>query len=239
MRQAAPIRAYGLAGMGALALGVAVEIVQYFMHRDADPRDVLQDFWGIAAVLALHARWFASPEAQNRKRAWALQVTAAIAIVWACAPLVHCAAAYGHRSRQFPVIVDFQSSLDLYFLRAFDPPLARVRLPAQFSHDAREFTVFAPYGDHPWPGVVFEEPPPDWRGYRTLVIDVANPNPADLAMILTVHDRQYDGTSADRFDREFTLRARQRLVLRWIWRRSGGWPSLSSADRCCINPDFS
>jgi hypothetical protein len=198
---------YWLAGAAAVALGIAVEIVQYFLDRDADPLDVLQDTLGVVAALALHAAWF-------RPRSWLLRMTAAIAIAWAFVPLAYCAAAYWHRSQQFPVLVDFQSPLDLYFLRRFDPPLARVNLPAQFNEGPPAFTVFAPYGEHPWPGVVFEEPPADWSGYRTLAIDVANPNLQTLQMILTVHDRKYDGTPADRFDRVFTVPARQRFVLR-------------------------
>lgn len=210
-RRPVSIQGYGIAGAVAVLLGIAVEIVQGFLNRDADPLDVLQDTLGIVAALALHAAWSSG----RGTRKWALHLVATMAIIWACAPLGVCAAAYWHRAQQFPVIVDFRSPLDLYFLRQFAPPLERRMLPAPFSgEEARELTLFAPYGDHPWPGVVFEEPQPDWKGYRTLVVDVANPNSTDLELILSVHDRQYDGTPADRFDRAFTVPSDQRLVLR-------------------------
>ena len=58
-----------------------------------------------------------------------------------------------------------------------------------------------------FPGVSFHEPVPDWRGFKTLVIDVENPEPMPLYLGVRVHDRRHGNTYNDRFNRRFELAA--------------------------------
>ena len=55
---------------------------------------------------------------------------------------------------------------------------------------------------------------PDWRGYRTLVIDVANPDAEPLGLGVRVHDRHHKHTFNDRFNRHYELAAGERRTLR-------------------------
>jgi hypothetical protein len=69
-------------------------------------------------------------------------------------------------------------------------------------------------GADEFPGVAFHEPVPDWRGYRTLIIDVANPAAEPLDLVVRVHDRYHNRTFNDRFNRNYPLAAGERRTLR-------------------------
>jgi hypothetical protein len=113
------------------------------------------------------------------------------------------ARAYVHRNGQFPVLADFHSRIELYWTvsigvrRAIDGDALLVDLLAEES-----------------PGVSFHEPVPDWRGFKTLAIDVENPDAAPLDLHVRVHDRRHRREFHDRFNRGFELAPRQRRTLR-------------------------
>ena len=207
-------REYVLAGAIAIALGIAVEVVQGFIGRDAEVEDAVQDTLGVVATLSVHAWLFRARLALRPGARVTLIAAALIAMIWATAPVAECAAAYWHRARLFPVLADFRSPRDLYFIRVVAPPVERQIHPAGVPGLGDEPTLRVPYGDHPWPGVVIDEPQPDWSAFHNLAVDVSNPNASDLAMLLTVHDRAYIGGKEDRYDRRFIIPANQRLVLK-------------------------
>ncbi len=207
-------RDYFFAAAVAIALGVAVEIVQFFIGRDADPFDALQDALGIGATLSIHAWLFRHHLNLGARQRKAVIAIALVTALWAMAPVAACAAAYWHRDRLFPVIADFRSPLDLYFIRAGEPPFARVGLPAGVPGVRDQPTLRVPFGDHPWPGVVIEEPKPDWSGYQNLAVDISNPNASELTLLLTIHDRAYIGGKEDRYNRTFVVPAHERFILK-------------------------
>jgi len=207
-------REYVLAGALAIGLGIAVEVVQGFIGRDAEVSDAVQDALGVVATLSSHAWLFRTRLALKASARAALIAAAAITAIWATAPVAECAAAYWHRAQLFPVLADFQSSRDLYFIRVVAPPVERLIHPAGVPGLGDEPTLRVPYGDHPWPGVVIDEPQPDWSAFHNLAVDVSNPNSSDLAMLLTVHDRAYIGGKEDRYDHRFIVPAKQRLILK-------------------------
>jgi hypothetical protein len=207
-------REYFLAGGIAMGLGIAVEVAQSFIGRDAEVGDAVQDALGVVATLSVHAWLFRQRLKLPAGARAALIALAAITTLWATAPVAECAAAYWHRARLFPVLADFRSPRDLYFIRVVAPPVERVLHATGVPGLGDEPTLRVPYGDHPWPGVVIDEPQPDWSAFHNLAVDVSNPNSSALAMLLTVHDRAYIGGKEDRYDRHFTVAANQRLVLK-------------------------
>jgi hypothetical protein len=214
-RQFDRLRPYALAAAGAILLGIGTEFLQRLIGRDAELGDALQDIFGVFAALSLHAlivrRQPVLPPIQRRL----IVRVALISSLLTLAPIVECAAAYWHRHQAFPVLADFRSDFDLYFIRQTQPPLKRTLLPASLGSAAGEAALYSPYGSgNTWPGVVIEEPYANWSGYRTLAVEVANPNASDLTLQLTVHDREYDGRPEDRFDRVFVVPPHQRLVVR-------------------------
>ena len=111
--------------------------------------------------------------------------------------------AYVHRNGQFPVIADFHSRIELYWTLS-------IGVNREIVDDALEVELVA----DEFPGVSFHEPVPDWRQYRTLVIDVANPDAEPLQLVVRVHDRRHKHAYNDRFNRNFDLAAGERRTLR-------------------------
>jgi hypothetical protein len=66
----------------------------------------------------------------------------------------------------------------------------------------------------PFPGVALHEPVADWRAFRTLLIDLENPEDKKLQFTVRVHDRGHALSYNDRFNRRFELDAGERRTLR-------------------------
>ena len=133
---------------------------------------------------------------------------AALAIAVACtvaytAPLVRMARAYLHRNAQFPVLADFRSSTELFWIVGYGINRAKVGDALEVEFQADEF-----------PGASLHEPVADWSKYQTLVLDVENPDPLDLRLAVRVHDRRHNKQFVDRFNRTFDLRAGERREIR-------------------------
>jgi len=211
----APASAQSLlqAGGAAILLGVAVEVAQHFLQRDASLADVGRDACGaLAAAACLYHRTAPQGPAWPRTLALLLAWTAPLPALW---PLMQCARAYAHRSATFPVLADFSSPLDLYFLRPVDPPFERlcVQNGAPLAAACRRWAVYAPYAADTWAGPVFEEPPPDWRGWRALCIELSNPHAAAFTLVVAVQDRAYSGQPGDRYTGLWPVSAEATRVL--------------------------
>ena len=65
-----------------------------------------------------------------------------------------------------------------------------------------------------WPGLTFDEPVRDWRGWRSLVLDLANVGDAPLPLGFRVNDLRHDNRYVDRYDTTLELppRSRQRFA---------------------------
>ena len=107
-----------------------------------------------------------------------LLALAAAAGVAAAAPLTMTLAAYAARSVQAPVVWNEHSRL----LKRF----------WYWKHDD-------------YPGLVIDEPLPDWRQWNFLELKLANPQPLILHIVVRVHDREHDRTYRDRYNGRFTL----------------------------------
>lgn len=195
---------YFFAASICLALGLATELAQVPGPRDASLGDFVNDVLGTAGGLAVYALF----DARVRRSPLALRLGIAAvgagAILLFTVPIVWAAAAYAHRSEQFPILVDGSSRLDLFFLA----PLGTLveRGPAG--------TVRIEFRAQAWPGVLLVEPRRNWTRYHTLVVDLENPNGAVLPLGLRVHDRAHNSAYSDRFNREFELAPRTRTALR-------------------------
>lgn len=196
----APVRGAVLAATGATALGAMVEVAQHFLHRDASLGDIGRDACGAvgaaALLLLLDSR---APHDRGLSRLLAILTLAGAAVI-AALPLVDCARAYRRRQALFPVLADFRSPLDLYFLRPADPPVARQCLAtARAEHQCHDWALYAPYTRATWAGPVFEEMQADWRGRRELCLEVSNPNPQPFTLVVALNDDAYAGDVADRY----------------------------------------
>ena len=193
---------YALAGMIGAGTGFLSEVIQKPLARDASWEDVFADAVGAVLALAVYALF----ERRTKLRVW--QRLGALAVALSCiaiflAPIVRMARAYVHRNGQVPVIADFHSRIELYWTLSFG-------VNREIVDDALEVEFVA----DEFPGVSFHEPVPDWRSFRTLIIDVENPASERLNLGVRVHDRRHKHAFGDRFNRRFELAAGERRTLR-------------------------
>jgi hypothetical protein len=112
---------------------------------------------------------------------------AAVVALAATGPFLWTVVAYGFRSAQAPVL---------------------------WRPDAALFQRFSHWQQGSYPGVVIDEPLPDWSGHDALIIDLRNLRDAALPVTVRVHDRRHNQAHADRYNRTFELRAHDLATLR-------------------------
>jgi hypothetical protein len=195
------VRLYAFAGIIGIGAGFLSELIQKPLARDASWEDAIADAVGAVLALAVYAL-FASSTRGVWRRLGALAVAVSCIAIF-LAPIVRMTRAYVHRNGQFPVIADFHSRIELYWTLS-------IGVNRQIVGDALDVE----FGADEFPGVAFHEPVPDWRQYRTLIIDVSNPEVEPLPLIVRVHDRRHRNNYHDRFNRRFDLAAGERRTLR-------------------------
>jgi VanZ family protein len=195
-------RLYAVAGLVGAGTGFLSEVIQRPLSRDASWEDVAADAIGAVLALSMYALFERRSNLARRDRLAALLIAIACVAVF-LAPIVRMARAYVHRNGQFPVLADFHSRIELYWTLS-------VGVNREIAGDALQVDFVA----DEFPGVAFHEPVPDWRQYKTLVIDLENPEVEALGLVVRVHDLKHIHMFHDRFNRSFTLAAGERRTLR-------------------------
>lgn len=195
---------YLLAAAICLALGLATELAQLLGTRHASFGDFVNDALGTLGGLSVYALFDARVPRSPRALRITLAGVAAGTVLLFTVPILWATAAYAHRNAQFPVLIDGGSRLDLFFLAPLGTTIGRA--PAG--------TVRIEFRAQAWPGVLLVEPRRNWTRFRTLVVDLENPNDAVLPIGLRVHDRAHNSAYSDRFNQEFALAPHTRSALR-------------------------
>jgi hypothetical protein len=195
-------RLYALAGMVGAGTGFLSEVIQRPLARDSSWEDVAADALGVVLALAVYAIF----ERRSPLRRW--HRVGAFVVALGCiaiflVPIVRMARAYVHRNAQFPVLADFRSRMELYWT-------VSIGVNRFIIDDA----LAVEFGNEEFPGVSFHEPVPDWRGFKTLLIDVENPDSRPLELVVRVHDRKHTRAFVDRYNKTFGLAPGERRTLR-------------------------
>jgi len=201
--EVAGARLYAYAGLIGGAASLVSEVMQKSVHRDASWEDVLADLVGIVCALAVHA-------AVNRREKLTTATRAvAVLIALGCigaylAPIINMARAYLHRDGQFPVLAKFDSRIEMAWIVGYG-----------IRRDVYGGALEVEFVRKVFPGFSFFEPVPDWRRYKTLVIDAENPE-SEYVLHLGVHVRDigHGREYADRFNRKFDVGPGERRSLR-------------------------
>jgi VanZ family protein len=190
-----------------IACGVGTEIAQSWLDRNPSLQDVIRDAVGGTASLAialLVQRWI-----RMSRTVRALFVLLATAATFAAVmPLAWCVSAYANRDLLFPIILEYRSPLDMYFVKVWTGDVPGVNLPTEWTarRDEKAIEVNLEF----WkPGIRLFETYPDWRGYNTLLVDVTNPNPMQVDLVVRIN-----AESPDYCDVPFELEPRTRSTLR-------------------------
>jgi len=204
------------------ALGLAAEGLQFFTHRDPSWRDATNDAAGAIAFVSAFA-WYESRfldrEHTRLKRALlAAMVVAALGFL--LAPAFGAAHAYVLRMKQFPVLVDFTTGAEPFFVDARYGELRPAPLPSNLMQSPDEHGLELLFGVGPYPGMSLQEPIKDWTRYSNLVLDIANPTQDPLHFVIRIDDKHKHRLFGDRFNRNLFLdpmaRSQIRIPLREI-----------------------
>jgi VanZ family protein len=195
-------RLYALAGLIGMCAGFASEIIQKPLKRDASWEDVFADCVGVLLALALYSLFDRSRKPGGLARGAVLLVIAACLATY-LSPIVSMLRAYVHRNGQFPVLASFDSPAELSWIVSFG-----------LKREIRDGALDISFEADQYPGVSFYEPVPNWRGFKTLVIDAENPEQETLHFGVRVHDIGHGREFADRFNRRLELAAGARQQFR-------------------------
>lgn len=205
---------YGIVFLLVVGIGVLVEIIQYFIGRDAELGDVGTDTLGAGCALGIAAAFDRQWRPAHPPSRIAAATFGLFCGFWALLPLSQAVVAYIDRLAAFPVIARFSSWRDLYFISSPTAHLSLQPLPEPWAQPGDHLSVRVDFTGGTWPGVSHDEPQPDWRGFSTLVVDVTNPAEAPLPLQVRVHDATHDQRREDRFNREFIISPATREHLR-------------------------
>lgn len=209
-----PAAQYVAAFLSSTFLGAATELLQIPVARDASLLDWRNDVLGSAAFLAA----FAAFDPRVPRRAWIkglLAGVAALAMIASTLPVLQALREQIRRESQFPVLVDFTHRFDGYYVAGSgDAALIFEAMPEAWRRQPQEQALRIEFGEGRWPGVILDEPSPDWSRYATLAIDVTNPTEVPLELVVRVHDRAHNNAFTDRFNRDFSIGPRTRSELR-------------------------
>jgi VanZ family protein len=191
--------------------GAGTEVAQAFVNRDPSLLDVLRDALGASTALAGFATLVPGADARGR-RGWRVigALFAFVGFAIMVAPISVSLAAYARRDLLFPTLLEACSPLDRYFLGDGGADVSVVPSTAPTTSPCSS-ALRVEFRTAPYAGIVLDEPYPDWRAAHTLVLGLRNPGELDLSLALRVHDRAHNLQFRDRFNREFILRAHERL----------------------------
>jgi hypothetical protein len=177
-------------------------VIQRPLARDASWEDVYADVIGTVGALALYAMFEKRTPLTRLHRAIAVMVALACVAIYVT-PIITMTRAYLHRNGQFPVLADFHSPVELLWTISIGVRREIVADALAVEFVAEEF-----------PGISFFEPVPDWSAYKTLVLDLSNPDDEVLHLGVRVHDLSHNRQFIDRFNRRVDIAAGERRTLR-------------------------
>jgi len=181
-----------------LALGGAagVELLQSYTGRNGNLPDFAHGMLGVTLAVSAIAAWSVLST-----------LLALVSAVVVLAPPLAEARAMAWRSRNFPLLGDFESDqeLRLWFARDADHLVSRdtrSRVPAHATHGTHSLRV--PIRLTQWPGVRLLCADQDWSSWRTLVFDLYNDGPP-FTLALRIDDTHSDAY-IDRFNAALPVR---------------------------------
>lgn len=203
-------RAYLSAFVLAAVAGLATELAQVGIDRDADPWDLMRDVVGAAAFLLFTAtldgdlvRWPARPWIPVKA---IVRVAATALLLLAFVPLAVVGLGYVFRDAAFPHLLDFESYWEGRFVHVRDARVTLAFLPEPWT-DPNRVVGLVRFDAARWPGVQLREPYPDWTGHETLTFRVWSELDRELPLAIRIDDGRSlaSGAYAHRFTKRIPI----------------------------------
>jgi len=178
---------------GVFLSGGLIEIIQAHIGRDGNWDDLLRDLTG--AWLALF--WLQPAN----KWVWCGRVLACVLLFPNIYRVAEEAVVQLHNERQFPVIADFESPLDLYGHSEF---IERSNLLSSQG----KYSLKLHLTKNVYSGITFDRLVADWSAYTRFSVDIYIPDKQPLDMVVRIHDVQHEiagWIDSDRFNKPVHL----------------------------------
>jgi hypothetical protein len=180
----------------AISIGFGTELLQFFGPRDASFGDAVTNSIGAAGALAAHASMRVVRRPAYRAALAGVAIACVLVVI---APIALALAATIQRDREFPVLANYDSRLDLELISTRSARVSRTGWPRWTTSASEGPALRVDFASRGRSGVVFEEPVSDWSGYRELVLDIANPAGQPLGLRVLVDDAWHDRRGTDRY----------------------------------------
>jgi len=201
------VKAYVLTIVVLAITGIAIELVQSILGRDAEILDIVRDVAGILVSLCGYA--IVDPQLKlgtNQHITKFVLATASFIIgVLALTPAATLSFEYYARYRCFPVIMNFDSDCGTYFVSTHHADLAKVTTPGGWRGQRSSHVAKITLHHAHFPGVEIVEPPPDWSHYRQLNIELFSEQLEPFLMVVRINDEKHNNELLDRFNRKIKV----------------------------------
>lgn len=185
--------AWLLVSAGAALVGMGIEWLQVFFGRDASWQDVGRNLIGVWIGL-----FWGQP---STRRVRFMRLVSLLLLMPSLGQLGQITWLHSYTARQFPLLTDFESKVDA--ARAH----GRVSLSTeQYAHGRASLKITLDRRFYSGTGLHYLLG--DWRGYRYLTMELFNPEPAALPMVVRITDALHDrgeNNYHDRFNLPITL----------------------------------
>lgn len=160
-----------------LVMGIGIEWLQPFFHRDASWLDVLRNCFGILAGSAGYWAIQAKVDQGGGIR-WGYLSAAAVFFAMGFATMVYWFFAQQVRDDKFPVLMDFEAAImDPYLIGYSSAQVQFGAAPAQWLGNSGRAAQLTFPAQPQWNGFVLRAPKPHWQGYDTLTFELYSPMP--------------------------------------------------------------
>jgi len=180
----------------ALLAGGMIEIVQFYLGRDASFYDLSLDVLG--AVLAIS--WYPKQDFYRYPASAILRWSCVIAVIACLIPTVRYLYDEHSTRQDFPVLADFSTPLQT--TRFGDNPGLEL-----FDNSLRVYFTTEQYSGF---GLRFF--PRNWSGYREVVLEMYNPGQDVIKLTCRIHDMSHNDAYDDRYNRQFRLSPGQQEI---------------------------
>lgn len=176
LKQWPRLRSLPLAPRGILLIGFAfvsggsIEYLQRFAGRESSLGDLYRDLVGAALVWAFYPYNNMSIPPPSRRTLSTARAIALLALLHALVPLVSALIDEARAEEAFPLLADFESSLEMGRWVS-DGSILRVQRPVSHGHYALQVT----FTTANWSVLDLQYLPSDWSGFHFLKFDLYNP----------------------------------------------------------------
>ncbi len=193
---------WGAVTVFCLIVGMAIEIIQFFVGRSLELKDVVNDLLG--GYLGVLIYIVTQSKFRSGIRIATLPIILAI-VGFVIKPVAFVIADEFIMEEDFPILADFETD---YELSRWDYNLAELYLEHKIVRSGKR-SMRVQFEPGEYPDITLKDFPGDWKGFKSIKFSIFNTTKQNVAMKLKIYDWQHvaNGYSySDRFNHELVLK---------------------------------